>query len=539
MMKLLSLFISFFLCTILFAQDKENQNVELPDFVITGKNVVNIQSVNKKAPPILPIISKDFLQPVYSTENLKVSEIKSKNLSPLNFKEKIDFFNGNLELRAGNYSLPEGNINFSQPFTNGLFYIKLDGGSLKAHEDNSDQTYLKGKANIDLFIKNNSDVFPGAKISFGGSYKTNEFKFYAVTNPMKRTLNKGNFSFGFQNLQNRQFAFAVKVTDDFYSFKSENFDENLITINGYTKIGLEKFDVASNIIYKKQSLTDSTGSSINDNYLFANPRANLNFIDEFKVSLGFTYSHVTGNDYYAPFASVSIGLGSNVTVIGEYSPMAEFISQGMMLDRNKYFNTNGFTNLFFKKTNSIDISLKYEYLKLFEMDLGFNYYSTPNQPYFNLTNLFSSIMAPFPATGEFYLTTANAKSTSGYIKLLLNPGINGILTAEITYNSIEDNSGNKIPYSPQFRILANYSYDFNSSIKIEPSVKYFSNSYVDIANTVEIKPFVDLGLRITKKLNNNFYVFIEGTNLLNHSNYIYDGYKELPISVNGGISIRW
>ena len=530
MMKLLSFFISFFLCTILFAQDKENQNVELPDFVITGKNVVNIQSVNKKAPPILSIISKDFLQPVYSTENLKVSEIKSKNLSPLNFKEKIDFFNGNLEIKAGNYSLPEGNIYFSQPFSNGLFNINLNGGSLKAYEDNSDQTYFNGKANLDLFIKNNSDFFPGAKISFGGSYKTNKYKFYAVTNPMQRTLNKGNFSFGVQNLQNRQFAFAVNVTDDFYSLKSENFDESIITINGFTKIGLEKFDVASNIIYKKQSLTDSSGSSVNDNYLFANLRANLNFIDEFKVSLGFSYSHVTGNNYYAPFASVSIGLGKSVTLIGEYSPKAEFITQGMMLNKNKYFNTNTFTNLFFKKTNSIGITLKYEYLKLFEMDLGFNYYSTPNQPYFN---------RPFSIGEKFNLLTISAKSTSGFIKLLLSPGINGILTAEITYNSIEDNSGKKIPYSPQFKIIVKYNYDFNLSIMIEPSVKYFSNSYADIANTVEIKPFVDLGLRISKKLNNNIYVFVEGSNLLNHSNYIYDGYKELPVSLNGGVSIRW
>ena len=122
---------------------------------------------------------------------------------------------------------------------------------------------------------------------------------------------------------------------------------------------------------------------------------------------------------------------------------------------------------------------------------------------------------------------------------MLSPGINGILTAEITYNSIEDNSGKKIPYSPQFKIIAKYNYDFNLSIMIEPSVKYFSNSYADIANTVEIKPFVDLGLRISKKLNNNIYVFVEGSNLLNHSNYIYDGYKELPVSLNGGVSIRW
>jgi len=54
------------------AQEKQKQNVELPDFVITGKKVVNIQKANKKEPPVLGVISRAFLQPVYSNEILKV-----------------------------------------------------------------------------------------------------------------------------------------------------------------------------------------------------------------------------------------------------------------------------------------------------------------------------------------------------------------------------------------------------------------------------------------------------------------------------------
>lgn len=534
MMRLLSVLISFFLCTILFAQDKENQNVELPDFVITGKNVVNIQSVNKKAPPVLSVISKDFLQPIYSTENLKVKEIQSKNLNPLSFKKEIDYFNGNLELKAGNYSQPEGNLYFSQPFSNGIIQLKLNGASLKAYVDNSEQTSFNGSANLDLYIKNNSKIFPGAKLSFGGSYGTNDFKFYAIPNPAKRTLNKGNVSFGFSNLLPKQFGFDLNVDDDFYTLKNESFEENLLKLKGYVRISLSKFDVASNIVYKKQTLTNFTSNNGNDNYLFANPRANLNFIDQFKISLGFTYSHVTGNDYYAPYASVSIGLTNNVTIIGEYSPKADFITQGMILDKNRYFNTIYFSNLFFKKTNSISATLKYEYFQIMQLDFGLEYYSTPNQPYFRKTLPFGS------SNGEkFDLLTTSATSYSGFVKLILYPGEFGFLTSEIKFNSVEDNSGNKIPYIPQFDIYIKYNYNFNSSIVIEPSLRYLSKSFTDITNSTELKSFVDLSIRLTKIMNDKFSIFIEGSNLLNSSNYIYEGYKGLPVSINGGVSIRW
>ena len=517
------------------AQDKKNQNVELPDFVITGKNVVNIQKVNKKAPPVLDIITNNFLQPVYSTENLKIKEIKSININPLTFKKKVNAFNGSLNLKGGVYSIPQGSLFLSSPFSNGIFLLNVDGANMRAHVKNSDYTTFGGAAGLTFFVKNNSEILPGTKISFNGSYSTSKYKFYAAANPDERTLNESYVSVNIQNLLNKNYAFRTEISNNYRNFNDEFFKENVLNINGYVKIGLEQFDLASNILYKEQFLKNTFAPSSSFNYFFANPRANFNFIKRFKLSVGFTYSHITGNNYYAPYVSVSIGLGSSVTLVGEYSPQADFITQGMLLDKNKYFNTSFFTNLFFKKTNSIDVSLKYEYLKYFEFDFGVNYYSTPNQPYFR----FTPTRGPFPWYGRSDLFTTSAKSYSGYIKLLLNPGNYGLLTAILKYNSLENDLGNKIPYNPLFDVNIKYGINFNKNIRVEPSLKFYSTSYADLANKVEINSYIDLSLRISKKINNNFDIFIEGTNLLDHSNFIYYGYKEQPISVGVGISIKW
>ncbi|HED37861.1 MAG TPA: hypothetical protein ENI76_06420 [Ignavibacteria bacterium] len=174
-------------------------------------------------------------------------------------------------------------------------------------------------------------------------------------------------------------------------------------------------------------------------------------------------------------------------------------------------------------------------MKYFELDLGVNYYSTPNQPYYRD----APTRGPFPWYGRADILTASAKSYSGYVKLLLNPGDYGLLTAILKYHSLKDDFGKRIPYNPLFNISIKYLFNYNENISIEPSVKYNSSTYADLANTVEIKSFIDLRIKISKRVNNNLELFLEGTNLLNHSNFIYSGYKQLPISVGGGIKLRW
>ena len=221
MRKLYVFSLSFIFFISLYAQDKQNQNVELPDFVITGKNVVNMQSVNKKAPPVLEIISKNFLQPVYSTENLKVINIKSKNINPFTFKKKAEVFNGGAVLKGWIYSIPQGSLFLSKPFSNGIFQFNIDGANMRAHVKNSEYTTVKGSAGLTFFVKNNSDILPGTKISFNGFYGTRKYKFYAVSNPAERTLNKNNVSVRIQNLLNKHFVFNAEISNDYHPFKGE------------------------------------------------------------------------------------------------------------------------------------------------------------------------------------------------------------------------------------------------------------------------------------------------------------------------------
>ena len=67
MKKLTLLLILFLISAEIFSQanEKQNPNVQLPDFVITGKDVVSLQKARKIDPGYISTISEAFIKPVF------------------------------------------------------------------------------------------------------------------------------------------------------------------------------------------------------------------------------------------------------------------------------------------------------------------------------------------------------------------------------------------------------------------------------------------------------------------------------------------
>ena len=98
-----------------FAQDKGNPNVELPDFVITGRDIVSIQKAKKIKPDLVPTISKDFFKPNYSPDNLGIQDISNPVSNKLDLTDSLNNYNGYFELGLGAYTLPSKS-NLFNPF---------------------------------------------------------------------------------------------------------------------------------------------------------------------------------------------------------------------------------------------------------------------------------------------------------------------------------------------------------------------------------------------------------------------------------------
>ena len=116
MMKLLLIF--FLVPFICFPQDenKQDQNVELPEFVITGTEAVSIEKAKKIEPDFGSTISQDFLKPAFPAEQLPIREFVNPIKENINLKDSVHYLNGRFNAGLGSLSIPRADILVTNPF---------------------------------------------------------------------------------------------------------------------------------------------------------------------------------------------------------------------------------------------------------------------------------------------------------------------------------------------------------------------------------------------------------------------------------------
>ncbi|HUX92892.1 MAG TPA: TonB-dependent receptor [Ignavibacteriaceae bacterium] len=524
--------ILLFGCIYLFAQDgqKQNPGVQLPDFVITGKDIISVENAKKIPPPFVSTLSEQFFKPIFSPENLQVKEIDIPIQGSLMKIDSLNYYKGRIDAGMGLYSLPTVAFNYSQPFENGMLEGFASALNQRPYVANSEKYSFNGGANLFLYVRDDSKIFPGTHFKFGGNYSTTTYKLFASDNPFfKRNLNIGNASVKIENLTSKYVIFSGKIEDKLESLQNENYSENLMNVEGFAKIGFPTFYLGVDANFKKQFLTNNIYNNQIGYFLSARPSVELNITNLLRASFGFYFSQVSRNNFFSPYASAALNLGNGISLFGDYSPQTEFLTPEYFLNQNPYYNPQNFSNLFVKNNSSFDAYIKYEYYTMFEIDGGIKFLSTENLPYF------TDLKSP----GIFNILTANVKSYSSFVDLLFHLGPYGEFYGTVEVNSTKDSSGNYVPYFPQLKSSLNYGYYFHSGLDAEINLLYNTGSYTGLNNSVELNPDFNLGLKFSYKLEPDFLLTLKLSNLFNHKNYMWNGYQDLPLNVVGGIRYQF
>jgi hypothetical protein len=529
------LFLLFLLGTFISsAQDKGNPNVELPDFVITGRDIVSIQKAKKIEPALVPTISKDFFKPNYSPDNLGIQEITNPVSNKLDLTDSSKIYNGYIELGMGAYTLPKAKAVYSIPFTNGIFKSYFSGNNTLNYISNSSRSEWNGGVNFFYFVDNDAPFFGGTKLNLHGNYGVSAYKFYGSATPDPvRDLNTGDFSFDINNVVNRNFIIDAKISNRYTYLPKEVFTENLLNVAAYTEADFSAFSLSADLDFKNQFLTVSpqnlTGS-LPDNFFNVRPLLGLNISSLLKVKFGFNYAKSNNSSLFMPYGSIGLQFNKNLSLFGEINPHAEYIGNGDFLRENHYNIPANTPSIFLKKKFALHGFLKYEYDKYFEIDGGVDYFNADNLPYFTDEN----------EIGKFGISLIGANSFSAFINFLFHPGPYGVFYADAKINSTKNGDGNVIPYYPQAEISLVYGYDFfDKTLNADISLNYFSKQYTDIKNINSINQYFDMGLKFKYLVFSQFRITLELANLFNYNNYLWHNYKELPLNVIGGFSYQW
>lgn len=531
-MKKLLFVWSIFLLSSAYAQDDKQKNpgVELPDFVITGKENISIQSSNKIQPDFIPIISEEFFKPLFSPEQLETKDIANPVKEDINLFDSLNFYSGRLKVGAGLFTIPEAQVTFSEPFNSGLFNAGLIGYNRRAYVDNSDRFGITGNAALTYFVGDDSNILPGSELKIDGSYGINSYKLFASDFPdIRRSLGSGNAALQFNYLTNKVIIATVKLEDEFASLNDVTFSENVFKLSGMSKLELSNFAVGINAKFLSASLKNFLFSDASFGYTYLRPFIGLSFSEGLKATLGMDFTFYEGRKSFNPYASLGVKLDKNISMFAEFAPRIEFISTGSLLKRNQYLKADSTTGIFYKRGSNLRAVVKYEYGRYFEIDGGFEFTSSKNYPYF----------APALAKGEYIVASAVGRRFEGFINLLFHTGPYGILYGSIHFSDTRDTSNNIIPYSPAVVSDLHYSYNINSKFNAGLSLEYISGGYTDLTNTKKTAGLSNLGLNFGYQANTKFMWTLEIHNLINRANYLWNGYKEPPLDVVAGFKYQW
>ncbi len=522
MIKIVSLIL--FSAVLIFSQDdkSKNPNVELPDFVITGQDVISIKRAIKIKPDFISTVTEKFVKPVHSPEELGLRQLSDPIKEDLILLDSTAFSNGSLSAGAGIYILPEANLNYTYPFHNGILKADLGGMYQRDYIENSDRYSFYGGAGIEYSLGVIDKSLPGTQFLLGGDYYSLAYKLFASNNPeQKRTKNEGNYYLGIKSTAGKVFIFDLQFDDYVTSLVEDNFNENLINLNGFARLQLSDIGLGIKTNYQKQFFTTDSLDNIGFNYFFFRPTVSFELFNSVKAEVGYTFTNSADQSFNNIFASFGLRISKNIILLGEFSPNAEFVTSGMLLRKNDYFDPLMFDNLFYRKSNYFDVAVKYEYERYYQIDAGLRYFKSGNLPYFIDSN----------KSGQFDIATADAKNYNAYLNLSFHFGPYGVLYGSFDYFRVRDNNGNKIPYQPNLKGNITYGYEFIRGLLGEVLVDYYSDRFTDIPNTTKLNSFFNLGFKLTYKLQETFILKLEMDNLLNRDIFLWQGYMEKPFDV--------
>ena len=511
----------------IYSQD-DNPYVELPDFVITGQDVISIKRTEKIKPDFVSTITEKFIKPIHLPDELGLRKLSNPVTEDLNILDSSQYSHGSLEVKAGIYDLPDAKLSYSYPFKNGIFMANIGGIYQRAYVDNSDRYSFNGGVGIDYSLGIINESLQGTSFFLGGDYSSLSYKLFASDDPgKKRTNNIGNYSLGIKNVSGKKFIFDVHFNDYFTSLVEDNFSENLISTTGFGLLQLSNVGIGLITNYQKQFLNTDSLENAGSDYFFFRPTVSFELFNSVKAKVGYSFTNSGGETFNNIFASFGLRLSKNLVLTGEFAPQAEFVTSGTLLRKNDYFNSIQLDRVFYKKSNYFNAVLKYEYENYYQIDAGLRYYKSGNFIYYSDSNL----------SGQFDISTADANEYNVYINVLFHTGPFGVLYFNFDYFRIRDKSGNRLPYYPSLKSNFTYGYEFNDGLMGEVLVDYFSSRYTDITNTKKLNSFFNLGIKLTYKLQQTFILKLEFANLLDRDIFLWEGYKEKPFDFYLGFNL--
>ncbi|MFH0733806.1 MAG: hypothetical protein V1773_04445 [bacterium] len=526
-----SKFYSAIIIIIILFNSINAQNIELPDFVITGVQAVNIPTLQKKRPELFTSLSKEFIKPNYSPEELSISEPSDPIKVEAELYKEVIPINGSLSLAAGINTQPKGEAYFYNNFDKINLFSKVWGNYTPAYEYNSDLSITGLQFTSRYFLDNKNEILPGLEVLVGANYLREWYKKFISSDPeYLLKIQTGNAKLLIENtyLKDLNFGFSLKGGGLFTN--KDDFKEMRYDGSGYFTLTLNKLVVSVNGYYIKQQI--SLFKTNKWHYDYFSTKASLKYspVNNLSFGAGLNLSKYDSNSFFRPLIFVEMRLNKFLSVACEFAPNTEFYTVSDFYKENRYISFEKRDNIYLENKSKLNLSIKFENAKLFEIYVGFEFKSRDNQYYYSDEN----------EVGSFdILQTNDVQITKLFSNYYLNFGAYGELYGDVIYQDARMEGQLVLPYTPAFILNTSYKYFLQNDLSIIGSLEFNHQIYADYNNTKKLPDYINFSVHGEYQLLENLSLNLYLENIINNKNYRFINYLEKPLDIYAGINYRW
>lgn len=523
--------IPFLFCTsFLMAQENQGQGIELPDFVITGKENVSVPKMEKSKPDLIPLLSKDFFTPTNISDeqtSINLPELENKIMNIPSYRQKT---NALLRLNAGLHTWPSGEFYYNDWKDNFSYSANIFGLNELEYVKKAGLSYAGLGLGSKYFIRNDADFLPGLEIDLNGNYLYESYNFYGSQNPnIDRKTNDGYAELGFNFVTDHYRKFGITFNDRYYNQKDDAISENIFGTQAYVGLKIMDFDFKIEGSFKNQTITSDLYTKGNNYYFNTKATLGVKPFSFMNIKGGIYLAESEGNTFFAPHAYGSIKFNKSLSLFGEFSPFTEFVTLSDFRDNNRFYQMNkDFVNLFVENKFNLKVAAKFEYEKYFEISGGVGYVNSDNNFYFD-DNI---------DDGFFTIYKDDIETSFAFMNFIFRKGPFGEFYGDVKIQDVTGSNSKDLPYNSPVIANLNYAYSW-TNFKLGFNLNYLSKTFTDRENTNEIPRAFNLGMNLSYEIFQNFDLTLAVQNMFNDKYYYFRNYKAKPVDVIAGFEFRW
>lgn len=503
-----------------------NSPIELPEFLVTGKEAVDIATGTKRSPQRPPLLSPARLDSLNPTEKQPLPPLPPRTL-PTYVRTAV-IWPGYLQADIGNYLTPLVQAGYS--FVAGGYRLDCSGDLHASNGWVDNSGYLVGGLRV-----LSSYVAPEKFILFGGSttqadvgYQHQSYRLFARPDALERTL--GSFKAGID----------VEGRADAISYQASAFMQN----QALSTVSMR--DVSDNVISGKLRVEQQWKSTdvgvmvdmrlqtyASNSYPFVEAGAFARWTTEsIRISGGAGLQWATSTQGIDRFGVAIVGqadviMGWDLTLIAVARSGMRPVTFADLLRQNPYID------------DAVGLDAAYD---LIDLRVTLLYHPSVRTSVSAGMRLRQTDREPVWISARSGLFTVEYRSVSimeinADARFLISP--RDVVLADIWLTSASVMDASTQPYVPSIRMSAEYQRTWTEKFRSGLGIVYIGRRYADLATQIALGGYADIRLNASYAITSSLDIQARAENILGSTIVLWESYRERGIFVTAGITWKF